>query len=126
MLTELLMAAMICIESGGNPNAIGKYGERGILQIRPAVIADVNRVYGTNYVFPRDAVNPVTAREITHKYINHYAKLYERKYKKKPTNKSLLAMWNGGPDGYLKKNARRYADRVLEKHRYLSSKNKQK
>lgn len=43
---ELMIQALIIVESEGNPLATGKTNDVGILQITPVYIAEVNRILG--------------------------------------------------------------------------------
>lgn len=115
MLSEIVIAAMIAIESGGNPAAIGKYGERGILQIRPMVIKEVNHVYDTRYTFPRDALDEINSREIMIRYIAIQRNRFIKRAGRMPTLRETISFWNGGPFGNRKKKALVYADLVLHR-----------
>ena len=90
-----LIVAMMLVESGGNPNAIGDGGRAlGVLQIHAGVVADVNRHHGMNYKH-EDALDPVKAKKICRLYLKTYA----------PAGASpeiLARIWNGGPSGHLK------------------------
>lgn len=44
---EHLIQALIIVESEGNPNAIGKTNDVGILQITPIYVEEVNRIIDT-------------------------------------------------------------------------------
>ena len=46
-----IVAAIVAVESAGYPLAVGAAGERGLMQITPAALQDVNRYYGTDYTF---------------------------------------------------------------------------
>ena len=41
--------AMVLTESRGNPLAVGKDNDRGILQLRPIYVREANRIAGTDY-----------------------------------------------------------------------------
>lgn len=60
---QLLTLAIMYTESRCNPDSVGKDGDRGILQITPVYIREVNRLAGTHYR-PEDAFDPATAVEI--------------------------------------------------------------
>jgi hypothetical protein len=60
---QLLTLAIAYTESRCNPDSVGKDGDRGILQITPVYIREVNRLAGTHYR-PEDAFDPATAVEI--------------------------------------------------------------
>lgn len=44
---DYLIQALIIVESEGNPNAVGKRNDVGILQITPIYVEEVNRIIGT-------------------------------------------------------------------------------
>ena len=95
---QTLIAALIVVESGGDPNAVGDGGRSvGILQIQEICIQDVNRLYGTDYEWPQDARDPNTSREICRLYLTHYLKHVQN-----PAPVDAARIWNGGPRGYLK------------------------
>lgn len=60
---QLLTLAIMYTESRFQPDATGKDGDRGVMQITPAYIREVNRLAGTHYR-PEDAFDPATAVEI--------------------------------------------------------------
>lgn len=60
---QLLTLAIMYTESRFQPDATGKDGDRGVMQITPAYIREVNRLAGTQYR-PEDAFDPATAVEI--------------------------------------------------------------
>lgn len=51
---ELLQLAIAYTESRFNPDALGKASDRGVFQITPIYVREVNRVAGTDYL-PEDA-----------------------------------------------------------------------
>lgn len=113
-MTELLLAAMIMVESGGNVNVIGRNGERGPLQIQARVVQEVNRAYQTNYQFPRDVIHTLTAKRIAKLYMYHCSCQYKKRTGRWPDTRTQLAFWNGGPFGEKKWRAKRYAAKVLK------------
>lgn len=99
MNIAILILALISVESGGNVNAVGDNGNAiGILQIHSCVIADVNRVFKTNYRWPEDARDPAKSRTICELYIAHWGKV--RFGAAGPTYEQAARIWNGGPNGY--------------------------
>jgi soluble lytic murein transglycosylase-like protein len=46
-----VITGQICIESSGNTQAVGSSGERGLLQVMPDALSDVNNRYGLGYSF---------------------------------------------------------------------------
>ena len=58
-----LQLAIIWTESKGNPDAVGKAGDSGIMQLRDVYVAEVNRLYGTDYTI-EDAFDIVKTLEM--------------------------------------------------------------
>ena len=48
---EMLIEALIQVESEGNPFAVGKTNDLGILQITPIYVKEVNRILGGDFYF---------------------------------------------------------------------------
>jgi hypothetical protein len=106
----LLIAALIAIESGGLDQAIGDGGKAiGCLQIREAVVLDVNRIYGL-YLEHTHAYDRQTAKTICILYLKHYGR--PDRLGRTPTASDLARIWNGGPDGHTKQATMDYGDRV--------------
>lgn len=51
--------AMIYQESSGNPTALGRAGERGLMQLEPGALSDFNAAYSGSFSFD-DLWNPET------------------------------------------------------------------
>lgn len=103
-----LIGALIMAESGNNPKAIGDGGKAvGILQIHKICVEDVNRIYATDFVWPRDAQDPITAKEICRLYLTHYLKSVLN-----PAPSDAARIWNGGPSGHLKQQTINYWQKV--------------
>lgn len=60
---QVLQLAIAYTESRFNPSAVGKAQDSGILQITPVYVAEVNRLYGTDYAL-QDAFDIDTALEL--------------------------------------------------------------
>ena len=73
MLTPLFFIALMALENPQNLDAIGDAGERGPLQIRPIVVRDVNRIYGTTFTLD-DCFDYDTSVEIARLYLEHWGK----------------------------------------------------
>lgn len=98
MITPKLILALIAVESGGVPDAVGDNGRAyGILQIHREVVQDVNRVYGTSYRWPEDALQPVKAKRICELYLTHWTDV---RFAGRPTYEQAARIWNGGPNGH--------------------------
>ena len=58
------LAALIMVESGGDPKEVGDNGKAvGVLQIHTIVIDDVNRIYGTDFRY-EDRLDPVMSEKL--------------------------------------------------------------
>lgn len=68
---QLLTLAICWTESKCNPAAVGNAGDRGILQITPIYVAEVNRIAGTGYQ-PEDAHDTATALQMFDTLQSHY------------------------------------------------------
>ena len=74
---SVLLAALIEVESHGNPNAVGDHGKAiGCLQIHKEVVADVNHIYNTNFRH-KTAFDPAVAKIIAELYLTHYGQWYK-------------------------------------------------
>jgi hypothetical protein len=61
---QILQLALIYTESEGNPLAVGKSGDWGLLQITPIYVKEVNRILGEEKYSHEDAFNPEKALEM--------------------------------------------------------------
>jgi hypothetical protein len=99
MTLHEVILILCLLESNNDPNAIGDTDRgdqcaRGILQIRPCVIADVNRKYRTSYTVA-DCFDIEKSQDIALKYLLMYCG---------PTASldTYVRTWNGGPRGARK------------------------
>ena len=104
-----LLAALIAVESGGNDLARGRHGELGALQVRPCVVADVNRVAGTSYRWA-EMTNRWAALGVFRIYTGHYCT--ESRLGRPATNQDLARVWHGGPSGWKRRKTVAYWKRV--------------
>ncbi len=96
-MLDILIAALIIVESHGNPQAIGDGGRSvGCLQIQMCVIEDVNRVYGMHYT-AMDRYSKTKSVEIAKLYLLHWGQRYTKKTGLSPSQEVLARIWNGGP-----------------------------
>ena len=110
MISEALIAAVMMVESGGDPNAIGDHHRaRGAFQIHAAAVRDVNRFYGTQYTH-RQMHDPQAARDVFVRYLRIY--VTPRRLGRQPTAQDYARCWNGGPDGWREPETVTYWHRV--------------
>ena len=113
-MIDKLIAVLMMIESGGNPNEIGDNGKAvGILQIHKIVIDDVNRIYGTDYRYD-DRTDVKHSDSICRLYLAYWGDKYEQEMDMKPSLETYARIWNGGPRGWNKKSTIKYWNKVKE------------
>ena len=98
--TDLLVDAIVQIESQGNPEKVGGVGERGLMQIRESTWREVTtRHYGEPVSFDR-AFEPGLNRQVGRWYLGYLqAFLYRHQSRWRSDLRSLLlASYNAGPD----------------------------
>lgn len=98
--TDLLIDAIIQIESQGNPNMVGGIGERGLMQIRESTWNQVTlKHFGETIDFDR-AFEPELNRLVGRYYLGDLQKmLYTHQDAWKADLRSLLlASYNAGPE----------------------------
>lgn len=101
-----VLKAIAYVESNGNPRAV--CGDQvGLLQIRPILVKDCNRVLerrGSSKRYSlRDRYNPVKSREM---FI-----LYQSHYNPKGNIERAIRLWNGG-SGYSVRATQGYYQKV--------------
>ena len=99
-----LIMAIIQVESGGDTLAHNiKEDAAGVLQIRPIMVAEVNRLIGKDSFTLND-------RWSVQKSIAMFNVI--RSHTQDPTNEKLARNWNGGWQGYKKKSTIKYWNKV--------------
>jgi len=117
-LSSTFLAVLIALESHGNHIAVGDgHKSIGALQIQPAVIADVNRIYGYRFTH-QDAYDFTTAKVILASYLNHYCT--RERLGREPTEEDAARIWNGGPDGWRRRSTLPYLKKYRDYRRRLS------
>lgn len=101
-----VLKAIAIVESKNNPKAVS--GDQvGLLQIRPIMVKDCNRILerrGSNKRYTlRDRYNPVKSREM---FI-----LYQSHYNPKGNIERAIRLWNGG-SGYSINGTQSYYNKV--------------
>lgn len=112
--------AIICVESAGNPNAIGDEGKSfGLMQVSVPALIDVNKSLGTNYTQQH-----LLIPEINVKIGSHYLQLcFKRAVQEKAKDIKFLGYrkYNAGIGRATEKNtiSTHYAKVVLQYREYL-------
>lgn len=97
---ELLVDAVIMLESGGHPDLVGRAGERGLMQIMPATWAACSQeVYGKELSFDL-AFDPEINRRVGTYYLRRMQQFLAKNGAHDRTDSLhlLLACYNAGPE----------------------------
>jgi len=91
-----LLEAMIQVESRGNESAVGDthmdVPSIGVLQIRPIMVKEVNRILGKEVYTLKDRASREKSIEMFEVWKNHHHK--------NSSDEKIARCWNGGPLGY--------------------------
>jgi soluble lytic murein transglycosylase-like protein len=96
---QLLVDAIIQIESNGNPRMVGRHGERGLMQIRAGTWRDMTtRLFGRPLPFDR-AFEPELNRRVGTAYLAYLQEMLlpQQAAWKSDERSLLLAAYNAGP-----------------------------
>lgn len=111
-MLDRIIAVLICVESGGDPAAVGDGGRSiGVLQMSRVAVADYNRLTGRGEEW-KAALDAKKARHMARVILRHYAgppplpgsnAAVNQRYAEK-----CARIWNGGPsmrgtDDYAKR-----------------------
>jgi hypothetical protein len=107
-LHELFVTSIITVESMGNPKAITKDGSAGILQIKPVMVKEVNRICKIKKI---DKHFKLKDRFDVDKSIQMFW-IYQNFYNKDSSYEKMARDWNGGPNGHKKKATKKYWNKV--------------
>jgi hypothetical protein len=105
MISAILIAALIQVESGGNDLALSKRGEMGCLQITQAMVRDVNRIQGHLSFSDADCFDRSRSIAMFRIYIGHYCR-------SNASAETIARCWNGGPEWQKKPGTDRYWAKV--------------
>jgi len=97
----MIITALIAIESGGHIKAHNTSEDAvGILQIRPIMVKEVNRILelqGADGIYTlEDRWNPQKSRRMCTYYLHYQCSQYVKKHGRKPTMRQLAMSWNSG------------------------------
>jgi len=109
----LLLAALIAVESSGDPDAIGDNGlAYGCLQLHSAYVQDAAEYARQDWTH-EDAFDPEKSKQIVRAYMARYAT--EKRLGREPTYSDVARMHNGGPNGSKKAATDKYWQKVKKK-----------
>jgi hypothetical protein len=100
-MLDKVIAVLICVESGGDPAAVGDHGRSiGILQMSRVAVADYNRLTGRNWKWEA-ARDPKKAKHMARVLLLHYRGKPPAPSAAPATKRAYAEMcartWNGGP-----------------------------
>ena len=104
IIQDSLIDAIIHVESRGDSMAYNAGEDAvGVLQIRPIMMREVNRLLGYNKYTLKDRWSKSKSIEMFNVIKDHTTN---------PTNERLARNWNGGWNGYKKKSTLKYWQKV--------------
>jgi len=113
---RIILPLLAIMESGGDPNAIGDGGAaRGILQIHPVMVREVNRIVGEDRYTLADRVDPNASCAMASVYLNYWGPRRLRRAKGLSVEDQVVLLgrlWNGGPNGHKKAATARYGRKL--------------
>lgn len=93
---ELFTQALIWVESKGDSKAVGKLDDIGVLQIRPIIVEDCNRILGYERFTLTDRLDSLKSVEMFNIIQDHYNPQHDYHW--------ALKLWNSGaPLSYHRK-----------------------
>ena len=111
---NILLCAMAWVESRFDPSAVNKAeGAVGILQIRPCVVEDVNRISKDIQLVTLDQRKEVAASFlVAEMYLTYWGGEYTKETGLQASPQVLARIWNGGPDGWKQDCTLEYWEKV--------------
>lgn len=117
IMRNVLYSSIVWVESKGNENAKSKDGSVGIVQIKPVMVHEVNRICKLRGIDKhyslRDRLNPEKSEEMFWAFQEFYHPNLNYDSLSHTQMESIARTWNGGPRGPKKKATKRYWRRVL-------------
>ncbi len=110
MIYELLLAIMM-VESGGKPNAVGDKGKAvGAYQIHPIMVKEVNRIAKKEMFSLNDRLCPQCSAMMCTLFLTYQRVRYIEEYHEEPDVIRLGSAWNTG--NILKEPPEEYSKRL--------------
>ena len=107
-IKDAFLTSIITVESKGNTKAITKDGSAGILQIKPIMVKEVNRICKIKKI---DKQFTLKDRFDTDKSVEMFW-IYQNFYNENASYEKMARDWNGGPNGHKKKATKKYWKKV--------------
>ena len=119
VLKDVLYSSIVWVESKGNANAKSRDGSVGIVQIKPVMVKEVNRICKIKGIDKRftlaDRKNTAKSAEMFWIYQEFYNPDLNRDSLSKEDMEIMARKWNGGPEGHRKKGTKKYWRKVSKR-----------
>lgn len=119
IMKDVLYSSIVWVESKGNANAKSKDGSVGIIQIKPVMVKEVNRIckiQGLDIKFTlADRKNPKKSEEMFWIYQEFYNPGLNLDSLSQEDMAVLARKWNGGPNGDRKRATKKYWRKVFKR-----------
>ncbi|WWT39487.1 hypothetical protein [Microcystis phage Mel-JY01] len=119
---KIIYNSIAWVESKNKVDAKSSDGSVGILQIKPVVITDVNRICKIknlkNKYTLRDRLSEKKSAEIFWIYQEFYNSDINFNFLSKKDMEKIARKWNGGPKGHRKPQTKKYWKKVSERITY--------
>jgi len=119
ILKDVLYSSIVWVESKGNANAKSRDGSVGIIQIKPVMVKEVNRIckiQGLDKKFTlADRNNTAKSAEMFWIYQEFYNPDLNLDSLSKEDMAVLARKWNGGPKGHMKRATKKYWKKVSKR-----------
>jgi hypothetical protein len=119
VMKDVLYSSIVWVESKGNANAKSRDGSVGIIQIKPVMVKEVNRICKIKGIDKRftlaDRKDPSKSSEMFWIYQEFYNPDINRDSLSKKDMEIMARKWNGGPEGHRKKATNKYWRKVSKR-----------
>jgi hypothetical protein len=118
-MKDVLYSSIVWVESKGDANAKSKDGSVGVIQIKPVMVKEVNRICKINGIKKRftlaDRNDPKKSADMFWIYQEFYHPELKWDSLSVENMESLARKWNGGPNGDKKRATRKYWRKVSKR-----------
>jgi hypothetical protein len=115
-MKDVLYSSIVWVESKGDVNARSSDGSVGIIQIKPVMVTEVNRICKIRKMDRRytlsDRRDPDKSKEMFWIYQEFYHPNLDWDSVSVKQMESMARKWNGGPKGEKKRGTRKYWKKV--------------
>lgn len=119
VMKNVLYSSIVWVESKGNANAKSRDGSVGIIQIKPVMVKEVNRICQIQGLRKRftlaDRKNPRKSEEMFWIFQEFYNPDLNLDSLSEKDMAVLARKWNGGPNGHKKRATKKYWKKVSKR-----------